>query len=1083
LGEARLIDRRRLAVLLQAAGLLSVLERAGWRIADWTAARVTPDGRLTVDGAEPGRPRPAQEVLCELLDRLFGVAPAEGEGGGRLAGRLAGKGGARQAARPLLASWRQVLVPIAADDAVGHILDAAPFLWETAYAAARTALAGEMRISEEGDGRGGERAVLAVAGPPAFRRRLLASVLAPADLRSLRELLAGPAARALWEGIEEGDPRELTAARRWRAAAAAWARHPPRLEEDCVAFARALAALGRFETALTALAGTKSAAARILRAECQAQMGQLGAAWTSLAALRKASLAPDDAIELAETASRVLANRGGSRRIGRWLRNSLATAAGDPRTAPRAHLVAALAAWDRRQRPAMQRALEEARPGVLGSGDPDLAWRWHHARALLAMREGDGAVATEHAAHALRLGRRWLPRHRAASLWNDLGLGRALTGDLAGAERAFLHSHRLFLGCDGPRKTTLALYNLAEIRLRRGRLAGVREILERSTAENRQAGNLRGLTQDLELQARWELAAGRSEAALVLCRDALAELTRHGLDWRRDELRLLSARALGWLGRTDEAAAALDGLPPAVLLELEPEERPAVLVLAGRRRGAQRAAGALADPGLRALWKALLTARTAQKTRRAPGAVAPALWRGALERLEPYRAARLVYDAERILPGAAPPGVRRAAAATLREAGAATLALSLEALEQAREPAERSAPWRALAAYCSRAPGDPEALTALFASAGYPAHCPGAGPVTAADCSAADPADPVLGALLALAARDLAAMASPGAAVPWAADGGERSGRALRASAGMVGESPGLRAAVERLDRLAARDLPILILGESGTGKELAARRVHRASPRVRAPFLAVNCAALSETLILSDLFGHARGAFTGADRERAGVFQAADGGTVFLDEIGDLPLSAQAMLLRVLQEGEVRRLGESEPRRIDVRVLAATHRDLAAMVAAKTFRQDLYFRLKVGIIELPPLRDRGNDVLLLAESFLSRPGGPSGARLANEARACLLAYSWPGNVRELENILRVAAALAGNDPIQPEHLELPGIERPSATFYHSEVDALRRRLIASALAACSGNLSAAAQSLGMSRQGLSYLRRQLGIG
>jgi two-component system NtrC family response regulator len=273
-----------------------------------------------------------------------------------------------------------------------------------------------------------------------------------------------------------------------------------------------------------------------------------------------------------------------------------------------------------------------------------------------------------------------------------------------------------------------------------------------------------------------------------------------------------------------------------------------------------------------------------------------------------------------------------------------------------------------------------------------------------------------------------------------------------------------------------------VILGESGTGKELAARRIHRASARARAPFLAVNCAALSETLILSDLFGHARGAFTGADRERAGVFLTADGGTVFLDEIGDLPFQAQAMLLRVIQEREVVRVGESEPRRVDVRVLAATHRDLAAMVAAKTFRQDLFFRLKGGTVELPPLRDRGDDVLLLAETFLSRPGWPPGARLGEEARASLVAYSWPGNVRELENVLRAAAILAGNDPIRPEHLEIPRLERPSATFYHREVDAVRRRKIEQALVSSGGNLTAAAQSLGMSRQGLSYLKRRLGI-
>jgi two-component system NtrC family response regulator len=330
-----------------------------------------------------------------------------------------------------------------------------------------------------------------------------------------------------------------------------------------------------------------------------------------------------------------------------------------------------------------------------------------------------------------------------------------------------------------------------------------------------------------------------------------------------------------------------------------------------------------------------------------------------------------------------------------------------------------------------------------------------------------------LRALLAVVARDLTLPASR------PPEPRERP----RASAGMVGESPGLLLALSRLDRLAGGDLPLLILGESGTGKELAARRAHRASPRAHAPFLAVNCAALSETLILSDLFGHVKGAFTGADRDRAGVFQAASGGTVFLDEIGDLPLAVQAMLLRVLQEGEVRRLGESEPRRVDVRVLAATHRDLSAMVRDKTFRQDLYFRLKGGIVNLPPLRDRGDDLLLLSETFLSRLGLRPAPRLSKEARSCLLAYPWPGNIRELENVLRAAAALAGSDPIQPEHLDLPAVEKTSAAIYHQAVEAVRRHEIESALAACEGNRAKAARRLGMTRQGLSYLMRQLGIG
>lgn len=537
-----------------------------------------------------------------------------------------------------------------------------------------------------------------------------------------------------------------------------------------------------------------------------------------------------------------------------------------------------------------------------------------------------------------------------------------------------------------------------------------------------------------------------------------------------------------------------------MLCELEPEERPAVQALAGRREEARREAAALAAPGLRALWEALLDG----------GLLPPAsLWEAALGGLEPWRAARLVLDAERLTPGVAPAEVLRGAAATLREAGAAALAAPLEARDLG--------PWRALAAYCAREPGDPAALAALFAGAGCPEAAvacesadgerralfgpsdgsvesdrsvgssgeqetalplPGGGRVVLR-ARRAGAADPVLRALLALVARDLT-LAPPALQGP-----PQRPVQAPlpRASAGIVGDSPGLLLALERLDRLAGGDLPILILGESGTGKELAARRAHRASPRARAPFLAVNCAALSETLILSDLFGHAKGAFTGADRDRAGVFQAASGGTVFLDEIGDLPLSAQAMLLRVLQEGEVRRLGESEPRRVDVRVLAATHRDLSAMIQAKTFRQDLYYRLKVGLVELPPLRDRGEDLLLLSETFLSRLGRWPAPRLSKEARSCLLAHAWPGNVRELENVLGVAATLAGSDPIQPEHLDLPMVEKTSATFYHRAVEAVRRHEIESALAACDGSRSKAARRLGMSRQGLSYLMRQLGIG
>jgi transcriptional regulator with PAS, ATPase and Fis domain len=294
----------------------------------------------------------------------------------------------------------------------------------------------------------------------------------------------------------------------------------------------------------------------------------------------------------------------------------------------------------------------------------------------------------------------------------------------------------------------------------------------------------------------------------------------------------------------------------------------------------------------------------------------------------------------------------------------------------------------------------------------------------------------------------------------------------------MLGESPELKSALDRLALLAPSDLAILIQGETGTGKELAARRIHRLSPRAQLPFLAVNCAALPESLLLSDLFGHVKGSFTGADRDRAGIFEASRGGTVFLDEIGDLPLPAQGKLLRVLQEREVRRLGESVPRRVEVRIVAATHRNLSSMVRDGEFRRDLFYRLKVGSVVLPPLRQRGGDVLLLGEYFVVREG----YQLSSDARRRLRSYPWPGNVRELRNTLEVAKALSDDYVIRPEHLELPESESGSVVGYHQQVREFRRDLVREALRASGGNRSEAARNLGLSRQALSYLVRSLAI-
>jgi DNA-binding NtrC family response regulator len=302
--------------------------------------------------------------------------------------------------------------------------------------------------------------------------------------------------------------------------------------------------------------------------------------------------------------------------------------------------------------------------------------------------------------------------------------------------------------------------------------------------------------------------------------------------------------------------------------------------------------------------------------------------------------------------------------------------------------------------------------------------------------------------------------------------------RELEARAGygrVVGQSAAWKAVIRAATQVAATDTTVLLTGESGTGKEVVARYIHRASARSRGPFTAVNCAALPEQLLESELFGHERGAFTGAQQAKPGQIELAAGGVLFLDEVGEMSPSAQAKFLRVLQEREFQRLGGTRLLKADVRVVAATNRDLRAAMERGDFREDLYYRLQVFDIRLPPLRDRPEDVLPLSEVFLEDIGrsfGRAPAGMTREAKQALLGYRWHGNVRELRNVLERAAIVCEGGLIAPEHLSIDLSPRPAARST-TNVKAVERELIEQALRECRGNKSRAAILLGLTRKEL----------
>ncbi|WP_019674537.1 nitric oxide reductase transcriptional regulator NorR [Arsukibacterium perlucidum] len=321
----------------------------------------------------------------------------------------------------------------------------------------------------------------------------------------------------------------------------------------------------------------------------------------------------------------------------------------------------------------------------------------------------------------------------------------------------------------------------------------------------------------------------------------------------------------------------------------------------------------------------------------------------------------------------------------------------------------------------------------------------------------------------------------------------------------LIGQSKALQQILQELTVVASSDLPVLLLGETGVGKELFARHLHRSSARATKPMIYINCAALPESLAESELFGHNKGAFSGAHSERAGRFEAADGGTLFLDEVGELPLSVQAKLLRVLQDGEIQRLGSDKTRQVNVRLVAATNRDLKQQVKSGEFRADLYHRLSVYPLPIPPLRERPDDIPLLAGHFLELNRSRLGLRalrLSSDAELALLSYDWPGNVRELEHVISRAAikalshgalrtdivtleaALLDLDtvPAAIAHNETNGVLQLSAIPLKQAVNQLQRQMIQQAISQHNGSWSLAARQLELDPSNLHKLAQRLGL-
>jgi len=884
----------------------------------------------------------------------------------------------------------------------------------------------------------------------------------------------------------------------------------------------------------------------LLLARAEVARGDPAAALARLADARAAPGADLGRADLIEGIIHL--GRGDLKAAAAALRRAL-DAARDPRF--RAAVLGELAGVEFRRgaaREATNLLVEAARihraAGDIRARATDHARLGHTVEAL-----GDRAGARRHHLRAIRLYRVAGDRAGIAAAWGNLGNLLEHGGDLAGAERLYLRSARLKreLGVRASRATTLM--NLGVARLMLGRPADALRACRAACAAARATGEQIVLLQADTFRAEALAALGRFDEALRLARSIRrrerARPPTYGQarsEWAFGHILLARGDAAGAVKRFRRAERFYAKVGhPVDLLRIHELMGRVYRRLAGLEAAPAPGPGGGGSAG-GAATEVALAAERSRTARLLAAATALATEADARRVLE-----RVCEDAVALL------GAERAFIVLRREDGRLDFAVSRNfELERVLRP-ESKAPHALLEAVLAE--GRPIASTDALRDQrlreltsvqlldvrsvlAVPIRDPSGGTVGALyvdhrlrpggfgegaaatlEALAAIAASALSRARLAAAlrARDDEAAAlraaldaagggagdeGPAERPDVAAGAGGAAARpaAREAFAAIVGRSRPLRAVLDAAARVAAIDLPVLILGESGTGKELLARAIHLASPRRGRPFVAESCAALPESLLESELFGHVRGAFTGADRDRSGLFELASGGTLFLDEIGDTTPALQAKLLRALQEGEVRPVGATATRRVDVRVIAATNRDLDALRRTGAFRDDLFFRLGGATLVLPPLRERPEDIPALAERFLADAARRTGRRrlgLEPEAAAMLRAHRWPGNVRELEHAIRAAALFAERGRIGPAALRAaglggrvahpfaPGAEDPFPPTHaelRAALDDRERAFLGAALDAAGGNRARAAAAIGLSRYALNRVLRRLGL-